>query len=45
MKSSTDMSKFCCIAYLIRLTLNEAEKLMKRSVHKDNLFIFLMLWC
>ena len=39
LKSSTAMSKFCCIANLIRFMMNEAEKLMKGSVHGDDLFI------
>ena len=38
-KSSTAMSKFCCITNLIRLMTNEAEKLMKGSVHEDDFFI------
>ena len=33
------MSKFCCITDLIRFMMKEAEKLMKGSVHEDNLFI------
>ena len=33
------MSKFCCITYLIRFMMKEAEILMKGSVHKDNFFI------
>ena len=33
LKSSTAMSKFCRITYLIRFMMNEAEKLMKGSVH------------
>ena len=33
------MSKFIHIANLIRFTKNEAEKLMKGSVHEDNLYI------
>ena len=40
LKSSTAMSKFCCISDLIRFMINEAEKLMKGSVHEDDLFIF-----
>ena len=36
---STAISKFCCITDLIRFMLNEAEKLMKGSVHGDYLFI------
>ena len=39
LKSSTTMSKFCCITDLIRFMMNEAEKLMKGSVHEDDLFI------
>ena len=39
MKSSTAMSKFCCITDLIRFMMNEAEKLMKGSVHEDNFYI------
>ena len=39
LKSSTAMSKLCCIADLIRFMMNEAEKLMKGSVHEDDLFI------
>ena len=33
------MSKFCCITDLIRFMMKEAEKLMKWSVHEDDLFI------
>ena len=33
------MSKFCCITDLIRFMMKEAEKLMKGSVHEDDLFI------
>ena len=33
------MSKLCCIANLIRFMINEAEKLMKGSVHKEDFFI------
>ena len=33
------MSKFCCITDLILFMIKEAEKLMKGSVHADNLFI------
>ena len=33
------MSKLCCITDLIRFMMKEAEKLMKGSVHDDNLFI------
>ena len=40
LNSSTEMPKFCCITDLIRFRLNEAEKLMKGSVHKDGFYIF-----
>ena len=40
LKSSTAMPKLCCITKLICFTMNEAEKLMKGSVHKEDLFIF-----
>ena len=40
LKSSTTMSRFCCITDIIRFVMNEAEKLMKGSVHKDYFFIF-----
>ena len=33
------MSKFCYITDLIRFMMKEAENLMKRSVHEDDLFI------
>ena len=33
------MSKFCFITDLIRFMMKEAEKLMKGSVHEDDLFI------
>ena len=39
MKSSTVMSKLCCITDPIRFMMNEAEKLMKGSVHKDDQLI------
>ena len=39
LKSSTAMSKFCCITNLICFTMNEAEKLMKGSVHEEYIFI------
>ena len=39
MKSSTAMLKLCCITGLISFMMNEAEKLMKGSVHKDDLLI------
>ena len=38
LKSSTAMSKLCCITNLIFFMMNEAEKLMKGSVHEDGLF-------
>ena len=33
------MSKFCCIADLIRFMMKEADKLMKGSVHEEYFFI------
>ena len=39
LKSSTAMSKFCCITDLIHFMMNEAEKLMKGSVHEDDFFV------
>ena len=33
------MLKFCCITDLIRFMMKEADKLMKGSVHEDDLFI------
>ena len=33
------MSKLCCITSRIRFIINEAEKLMKESVHEEYLFI------
>ena len=39
LKSSTAMSKLCCIADLIRFMMNEVEKLMKGSVHEDDFYI------
>ena len=39
LKSSSSMSKFCCITDLIRFMMKEAEKMMKRSVHEDDFFI------
>ena len=39
LKSFTAMSKFFCITDLILFMMNEAEKLMKGSVHEDDLFI------
>ena len=39
LKSSSSMSKFCCITDLIRFMMKEAENLMKGSVHEDDFFI------
>ena len=39
LKTSSSMSKFCCITDLIRFMMKEAENLMKGSVHEDNFFI------
>ena len=39
LKSSTVRSKFCCITDIIRFMMNESEKRIKGSVHKDDLFI------
>ena len=39
LKYSTAMSKLCCIPDLICFMMNEAEKLMKGSVHEDDFFI------
>ena len=39
LKSFTEMSKLCCIADLIRFVINEAEKLVKGSVHEVDFFI------
>ena len=39
LKSSTAMSKFCCITDLIHFMMNEAEKLIKGSVHEDDFYI------
>ena len=39
LKSSTAMSKFCCITDLICFMMNESETLMKGSVHEDDLYI------
>ena len=38
LKFSIAMSKFCYITDLIRFMTNEAEKLMKGSVHEDNFY-------
>ena len=39
LKSSTEMLKFCCITNLILFMINEGEKLIKGSVHEEDLFI------
>ena len=39
LKSSTAMSKLCCITDLIRFMMNKAERLMKESVHEDDYYI------
>ena len=39
MKSSTAMSKLCCITTLIRFIKNEAENMMKGLVHEDDFYI------
>ena len=39
LKSSTAMSKLCCINDLIVFMMNEAEKLVKGSVHDDDFYI------
>ena len=39
LKSSTAISKFCCINDLVSFMMNESEKLMKGSVHEDDFFI------
>ena len=39
LKSSTAMSIFVCITNLIRFMMDEAEKLMKGSVHEDDFYI------
>ena len=39
LKHSTEISKLFCITALIRFINNDAEKLMKRPAHKDDLFI------
>ena len=39
LKSSTAMSKLCCIDDLISFMMNEAENLMKGSVHEDDFYI------
>ena len=39
LKSSSSMSEFCYITDLTRFMMKEAEKMMKGSVHEDDLFI------
>ena len=39
LKSSSSMSKFCCITDLIRFMMKDAEELMKGSILEDNFFI------
>ena len=39
LKSSSSMSNFCCITDLILFMMKEAEKMMKGSVHEDDIFI------
>ena len=39
LKSSTSISRFVCITDLIRFMMDEAEKLMKGSVHEDDFYI------
>ena len=39
LKSSTAMSKLCCITNLIRFMMNEAEKVIKGSVYEEYFFI------
>ena len=39
LKYSTAVSKFVCITNLIRFMMDEAEKLMKGSVHEDDFYI------
>ena len=39
LKSSTAMSKLCCITTLIRFIKNEAENMMKGLVHEDDFYI------
>ena len=40
LKSSTEMSKLCCITNLISFMMNEAENMMKGSVNEDDFYIF-----
>ena len=39
LKTSSSMSKFCCITDLIRFMMKEAENLIKGSVHGDDFII------
>ena len=39
LKTSSSMSKFCCITDLIRFMMKEAENVMKGSVHEDDFVI------
>ena len=39
LKSTSSMSKLCCITDMNRFMMKEAEKLTKGSVHEDDLFI------
>ena len=39
LKSSTAVSKFCCITDLIRFMMNETEDPMKGSVQEDGFYI------
>ena len=39
LKYSTAVTKLCCITDLISFMMNEVEKIMKGSVHEDDLFI------
>ena len=39
LKSSTEITKLCCIIDLIRLMISEGDNLMKGSVHEDDCYI------
>ena len=39
LKSSSSMSKFCCITDLIQFMMKEVENLMKESIYEDHFFI------
>ena len=39
LKSSSSISKFCCITDMVWFMMKEGEKLTKCSVHEDDLFI------